>query len=190
MEITVKGKQMDVGEALRGHVETQLNQAVTRFFDRAIDASVVFQKKNHQFMVDISVHPGRGLLVQGSGTANDAHAAFDAAMERIGKQLKRYKQRLRDHHKGPADEKVVLAQRYVLTPEGEHEEVPAEAAHPAIVAEMPSTVANLSVSEAVMRMDLANAAALMFRNSAHGRLNVVYRRADGNIGWIDPSETN
>lgn len=190
MEITVKGKQMDVGEALRGHVETQLTQAVTKFFDRAIDASVVFQKNNHQFMVDISVHPGRGLLVQGSGGASDAHAAFDAAMERIGKQLKRYKQRLREHHKGPGDdEKVVQAQRYVLAPEG-HEEVPAEAAHPAIVAEMPTTVAKLSVSEAVMRMDLANAAALMFRNSAHGRLNVVYRRADGNIGWIDPSETN
>jgi ribosomal subunit interface protein len=187
MEITVKGKQMDVGEALRGHVEEQLNQAVTRYFEKAIDATVVFQKSGHQFSVDISVHPGRGLLVQGTGAAADAHQAFDAAMERIGKQLKRYKQRLRDHHKGPADEKVILAQRYVLKPEGEGEEVAAEA-HPAIVAEMPSSVATLTVGEAVMRMDLADVSALMFRNSAHGRLNVVYRRTDGNIGWIDPSE--
>ncbi|MEO5336182.1 MAG: ribosome-associated translation inhibitor RaiA [Magnetospirillum sp. WYHS-4] len=190
MEITVKGKQMDVGEALRGHVEQQLNQAVTKYFDRAIDATVVFQKTGHQFLVDISVHPGRGLLVQGSGNAGDAHQAFDGAMERIGKQLKRYKQRLRDHHKGPADdEKVVLAQRYILKAEGEHEEVPA-VAHPAIVAEMPTTVATMTVSEAVMRMDLADVAAMMFRNSAHGRLNVVYRRPDGNIGWIDPSESH
>lgn len=187
MDITVKGKQMDVGEALRGHVEDTLNTTVTKFFERAHDATVTFHKVNHGFRADISVHPGRGLLLQGSGEGTDAHATFDGAMERIEKQLRRYKRRLKDHHKMAGDDKIVAAQRYVLAPEGEEEVTEADS-NPAIIAELPTTVATLTVSEAVMRMDLANASAMMFRNSAHGGLNVVYRRNDGNIGWIDPSE--
>lgn len=189
MEITVKGKKMDVGEALSSHVEENLGTVVTKYFDKAIDATVTFSKSNHGFRADISVHPGRGLLVQGAGEGADAHVAFDDSVTRIEKQLRRYKRRLRDHHKARPDEKIIAAQRYVLAPETEGEEVPEEA-HPAIVAEMPTAVATLSVSEAVMRMDLADVSAMMFRNSAHGGLNVVYRRSDGNIGWIDPSESH
>ncbi len=187
MEITVKGKQMDVGGALRGHVTENLGSVVTKYFDRALDATVTFSKINHGFRSDILVHPGRGLLVQGVGEGNDAHVAFDNAVHRIEKQLRRYKKRLRDHHKARPDEKIIAAQRYVLAPESEEEEAPTEN-NPAIIAEMPTSVASLTVGEAVMRMDLADVSAMMFRNSAHDGLNVVYRRADGNIGWIDPSE--
>ncbi len=180
---------MDVGEALRGHVEGVLNATVSKYFERAIDASAVFSKDGqHGFKADISVHPGRGFLVQGSGAAGSARAAFDDSMGRIDKQLRRYKRRLKDYHKTQADEKIIAAQRYVIAPEEEGEDVVGEV-HPVIIAEMPTAVATLSVSEAVMRMDLADVSAMMFRNSAHGELNVVYRRADGNIGWIDPSGT-
>ena len=98
MEITVKGKQMDVGDALRDHVTDQLGATVVKYFERALDSNVVFSKQGHGFNVDLSVHAGRGMIVQGGGFAGDAYVAFDTALERIAKQLRRYKRRLRDHH--------------------------------------------------------------------------------------------
>ncbi|MCB2100295.1 MAG: ribosome-associated translation inhibitor RaiA [Rhodobacterales bacterium] len=185
MEITVKAKQLDIGDALRGHVESCLTEGVTKYFENALDATVTFSREAHSFRADISVHPGRGLMVKGGGMGGDAYVAFDSALERIAKQLRRYKRRLRNHHKGGEREDEIMAQYAIIQPEPEEKEVE-EDAQPAIIAEMPHHVSTLSVSEAVMRMDLADAPAMMFRNSAHGGLNVVYRRADGNIGWIDP----
>ena len=115
-------------------------------------------------------------------------AVFVHRLERIAKQLRRYKRRLTDHHKGRTVEEPILASQYIMAPESEEEELPPEG-QPAIIAELPTEIITLSVSEAVMRMDLADAPALMFRNRAHGGLNVVYRRPDGNIGWIDPANT-
>ncbi len=186
MDISVKGKHLNVGEALRGHVEENLNSCVLKYFERATDANVIFSREAHTFRVDISVHPWRGLLVQGRGSADDAYAAFDGALERISKQLKRYKSRIRDHHKARAQDEAMPAQYSILAPEAE-EETDSGDGHPAIIAEMPHGISTLTVGEAVMRMDLADAPVMMFRNSAHGGLNVVYRRADGNIGWIDPA---
>jgi ribosomal subunit interface protein len=187
MDISVKGRNLDVGDALKGHVEDHLGSAVTKYFMRAIDASVVFSREGRSLRADISVHPGpRGMVVQGGSESNDPYAAFDGALERISKQLRRYKRRLNSHHKGHGDD-VLPAQQYVIQPVHEDEEVAVDDS-PAIIAEMPAHIATLSVSEAVMRMDLADAQTTMFRNSATGRLNVVYHRADGNIGWIDPSE--
>ncbi|MFQ5766131.1 MAG: ribosome hibernation-promoting factor, HPF/YfiA family [Rhodospirillales bacterium] len=187
MDISVKGKNLNVGNALRGHVEDNLSNAVTKYFTRALDANVVFSREGHGLRADISVHPGpRGMVVQGASESNDPYAAFDGALARIAKQLRRYKRRLTDHHKGPPNDELP-ALRYVIQPENDDEEIAADA-QPAIVAEMPDTVATLTVSEAVMRMDLADQPVLVFRNGATGRLNVVYHRADGNIGWIDPSE--
>jgi len=187
MDIAVNGKNIDVGDALRDHVQSELTATVTKYFSRAHDAHVVFSREAHQFRADISVHPVRGMLVQGRSAAADAYAAFDGALERIAKQLRRYKRRLINHHKrGP--EEGIPAQQYVLAAESEDDEVP-EVAQPAIIAEMPTEIATLSVSEAVMRMDLADVPAMMFRNSGNGGLNVVYRRPDGNIGWIDPVDT-
>ena len=187
MDISVKGKNLDVGDALRGHAEGNHSSAVDKYFMRAIDASVVFTRQGRNLRADISVHPGpRGLLVQGRHESDDPYAAFDGALERISKQLRTYKRRLVNHHKDKG-EAALSALQYVIQPDHEDEEV-AEDAQPVIIAEMPEEIATLTVSEAVMRMDLADLPVTMFRDRTTGRLNVVYHRADGNIGWIDPSD--
>ncbi len=186
MDVTVKGKNMDVGEALRVHVVDTLNGAVGKYFDRAIDANVVFSREAHQFRCDLQVHAGRGVVVQGVNRGGDAYGAYDGALERIGKQLRRYKRRLTDYHKDAREDAMVTAQQYVLAPEEDTEEGLAAEASPIVVAEMETRIDTLTVSQAVMRMDLADLCVVMFRNRAHGGLNVVYRRSDGNIGWIDP----
>ncbi len=187
MEITIKGKHVDVGDALRGHAENQLQNSVKKYFENALDSTVVFSKEGIGFRADISVHAGRGMIMQGGADGNDAYIAFDGALGRISKQLRRYKTRIRNHHQnGPSDDELLMAQYSILASEGE-DELP-EVGEPAIVAEMPHKIATLTVSQAVMRMDFAHAPVMMFRNRAHGGLNVVYRRDDGNIGWIDPSD--
>ena len=179
---------MDVGGSLRGHVEDNLTANVKKYFDRAIDASVMFSREGHMFRSDISVHAGRGMVMQGKSEGGDAYAAFDGAMGRIVKQLRRYKRRLRDHHKGRGAEDVMPAQYAILSAEDDVEEIP-ENHQPAVIAEMSHHIATLTVGEAVMRMDLADSPVIMFRNRAHNGLNVIYRRADGNVGWIDPTNT-
>lgn len=189
MDVIVKGKHIDVGEALRSHAETNLRAHVGKYFSRAHDAQVTLSRAAHGFRADIMVHPMRGFLVQGSAEDADAYVAFDAALERILKQLRRYKRRLVDQHqrgRDGQDEGVVAAQQYVIAPEPD-DEVPSKEAPPVVVAEMPHEIAMLTVGEAVMRMDLADAPVVMFRNRANGVFNVVYRRSDGNIGWIDPT---
>jgi len=190
MEISVTGKNMDVGESLTSHVQNNLVPAVTKYFSQALDASVNFSKAGRGLRADITVHPGpRGLAIQGGGESADAYGAFDDALERISKQLRRYKRRLNDHHKSRDHENISLAQQYVMEPESETEEVSVDG-QPAIIAEMPTGIESLTVGQAVMRMDLADQPVIMFRNSASGSLNVVYRRPDGNVGWIDPAVNN
>lgn len=192
MQITVKGKQMDVGDALRGHAEQRLTDAVAKYFDQAIEASAVLSREAHEFRADISVHVGRGILVQGHSLGGTGYVAFDTALEHIAKRLRRYKRRLRDHHRkadraGNVDR--IMAQQYVLTEVNEIETPEAEEVEispPMVVAEMTTPIEVLTVEEAVMRMELADQPVVMFNNAAHGGLNVVYRRADGNFGWIDP----
>lgn len=188
MDISVSGKQVDVGEAFQIHAEDELTDAVTKYFEKAINAQVVLTKQGSSMHVEITVHPGpRGLIVQGHGDADEAYPAFDMALERIKKQLRRYKRRLvDDHRRRAAGEDILAAQQYVIQSDESEEEV-AEDAQPIIVAEMQTDIATISVSEAVMRMDLANVPVLMFRNSKTDTLSVVYHRKDGNIGWIDPS---
>ncbi|MEL0106783.1 MAG: ribosome-associated translation inhibitor RaiA [Rhodospirillaceae bacterium] len=185
MDISVQGKHVDVGDALRAHATDHLDSTVTKYFNRALNASVTFSKDGQSFRADISVHAGRGLSMQGSATHDDAYTAFDQSLERISKQLRRYKRRLTDHHRASAEDTEV-AQQYVIAPE-QGDEVP-EDSQPVIIAEMPHEIATLTVSQAVMHMDLSDLPLTLFRNRAHGGINVVYRRADGNIGWIDPNE--
>jgi ribosomal subunit interface protein len=187
MEISVKGKNLNVGDALREYVAKNLTADVKKYFDRALHATVIFSREAHLNRAEITVHAGRGLVMQGGAAADDIHAAFDSALERIAKQLRRYKRRLNDHHKGRGEE-TITASQYVLAPESEDQEVPADG-QPAVIAEMAAEIDTITVSEAVMRMDLADSPVMMFRNRAHGGLNVVYRRSDGNIGWIDPRGT-
>jgi ribosomal subunit interface protein len=189
MQIQVNGKQIDVGAALTEHVQTNLADAVAKYFDRPVDATVTFSKDRHEFRCDAHVHLPTGLVVQSKGTAADVYAAFELGAERIEKQLRRYKRRLRDHHKSrakPVD--VTDAAAYVLeASEAQGTEEP-EDLQPVIVAEMTEPVLSLSVGEAVMQMELAGKSFLIFRNDGTGRVNVVHTRDDGNIGWIDPSD--
>lgn len=188
MDVAIKGKGLDIGSALRDHVDSALGDAVAKYFSRAHDATVSVSREAYQFRADITVHPLRGVVVQSHGNADDAYAAFDVALERMTKQLRRYKRRLNDHHKARGNEDALPAQQYILQPEAEGEELPAEG-QPAIIAELTTEIATLSVGDAAMRMDLADIPALMFRNVTHGGLNVIYRRSDGNIGWIDPTNS-
>jgi len=188
MQVTVTGKQLDVGDALREHVEANLADQVAKYFDQAIESGVVFSSsaKGRLIRADIAVHAGRNIQMQGRAEAGDAYAAFDAALERIAKRLRRYKRRLRDHRKGPNDDALPALKYVIADNTGEEEEAPPAADRPVVIAEMSTPVETMTVSEAVMQMDLLDSSALMFRSSAHGGLNVVYRRRDGNIGWIDP----
>lgn len=189
MQIQVKGKHIDVGDALTAHVESNLDATVSKYFDRSVDAMVTFSKDRHQFRCDAHVHLPTGLIAQSSGVASDIYAAFDLGAERIEKQLRRYKRRLRDHHKHrakPVDVAEVPA--YVLeagAPDQDDAAEP-ETLQPAIIAEMTAPVLSLSVGEAVMQMELAAKDYLLFRNDGTARINLVFRREDGNIGWIDP----
>ncbi|MDP4796918.1 MAG: ribosome-associated translation inhibitor RaiA [Rhodospirillales bacterium] len=188
MEISVSGKHVDVGDAFRGYAEDQLTDSVKKYFDQAIDAQVTVSREGSMMHVEISVHPGpRGFVVQGSGQAAEAYPAFDIALERIAKQLRRYKRRLvGDKRHRTASDDVVLAQQYVIQGDSSDTEV-AEDAQPIIVAEMQTNIATLTVSQAVMHMDLADLPLLMFRNAQTNTMSVVYHRKDGNIGWIDPT---
>ena len=195
MQLTVTGKQTEIGEALRHHVEASLGAILGKYFKTAIEAHAVVSKEAHLSCAEISIHIGRGIVVNAHAAASEAYAAFDAAAERLAKQLRRYKRRLRDHHaKGrePAGASE-RAMDYVLAPIGDDEGAEGAEAEtdgvngaPAVIAEMITELPSLTVGEAAMRMDLAEAPVLLFRNRSHGELNLVYRRADGNIGWIDP----
>jgi ribosomal subunit interface protein len=191
MQLTVTGKQIEIGEALRNHVDTGLGGILAKYFKTAIEAHVVLGKEAHLFRAEISLHVGRGIIVNASATSVDCGAAFDAGAERIAKQLRRYKRRLRAHHARTHEEEVEAGERarsYVLAPFAEEagDEANGESGWPAVVAETITELPNLTVGEAVMRMDLADAPVLLFRNRSRGELNLVYRRPDGNIGWIEP----
>lgn len=186
MQISVKGKQLDVGEALRGHVEENLSAVVGKYFDSAQDAQVTLAKQGSVFSVDMVVHVGKRILVQSHGATGDAYSAFDQAAEHMAKRLRRYKRRLRDHHHQRPDQTDALpAQHYVLAGEDIDSEAE-ELDEPMVIAEMETGIETLSVGEAVMRMALENLPAMMFRNRAHSGLNMVYHRQDGHIGWVDP----
>ena len=191
MQITVSGKQIDVGAALRTHVEDHLVAAVSKYFDRPVDAHVVFSREGHEFTCDSSVHLPTGLTAQAHASSDDVYVAFEQATDRIEKQLRRHKRRLKDHHlsrKQPIE--VGEAASYVLRgyeEGGEDDAGPVDGEQPVIVAEMTMPIKRLTVGEAVMQMELAHAPFLMFRNDASGRINLVYQRDDGNVGWVDPA---
>lgn len=191
MRIQVSGKQIDVGDALTTHVEERLSEIVGKFAERPVEAIVIFSREAHEFCADASIHLSTGLTVQAKSRASEIYAAFEGATERMEKQLRRYKRRLKDHHRNRESPiEAIGAPSYILAGSGEHEEeAEPETLQPVIVAEMETKVQSLSVGEAVMQMELRGAPLLVFRNNAHGGVNVVYVREDGNIGWIDPRNT-
>jgi ribosomal subunit interface protein len=193
MQITVSGKQVDLSDALRTRVSTQMDTIASKYFDHALEANVTFSRARSFFTCDINVHAGRGLQLRGEGEAADANTAFDDAAEHIAKRLRRYRRRVNDHHRDLAQRaRPEAARQYILKEEAngvDHAAVDGrtlDEAYATVIAETQTEIVSLSVGEAVMRMDLADQTVMMFRNSASGVLNVVYRRGDGHIGWIDP----
>ncbi len=187
MQITVSGKQVDLSDALRTRVSDHLDVIASKYFDHALEAQVTFGRARSFFTCDISVHAGRGLTLRGEGEAADANTAFDDAAEHIAKRLRRYRRRVNEHARDSANrERPEAARRYVLRQEDGSTAGGNGEAQATIVAEDATEISLLTVGEAVMLMDLADQPAMMFRNKASGELNVVYRRSDGNIGWIDP----
>lgn len=187
MKYRISGKQIDIGDALTAHVQQELGSVVEKYAQRPTDAQVVFSKTAHEFVCEIVVHLSTGLTAQASARATEIYAAFDDSAEKMDKQLRRYKRRLKDHHKERANPVEVLGgASYILAAGNEAEETEPETLQPMIIAEMETRVPTVSVGEAVMQMELAHAPVLVFRNEKTNGVNVVYRREDGNIGWIDP----
>jgi ribosomal subunit interface protein len=187
MQITVSGKQVDLSDALRTRVSDHLDVIASKYFDHALEAQVTFSRARSFFICDINVHAGRGLSLRGEGEAADANTAFDDAAEHIAKRLRRYRRRVNEHARDSANrERPEAARQYTLRQEEGTAPGANGEAHATVIAEQATEISLLSVSEAVMRMDLADQPVLMFRNTTTGELNVVYRRSDGNIGWIDP----
>jgi ribosomal subunit interface protein len=191
MHITVSGRHLDVGASLRQHAVEQIEAAVSKYFDRPIDATVTFGKRGAFFAADITVHVGRGIDAHASAEADDAYRAFGTALDHLSKRLRRHKRRLRDHHQGGARAfETAAARQYILDLSAATDEpdapAPAGRPEPIVVADMTAEIPTLTVGEAAMRLDLGAEPALLFRNAAHGGLNMIYRRADGNVGWVDP----
>lgn len=190
MNIIVTGKQMDIGDSLRSYVEDHIDGIVDKYFENTIDSidgTVTMSKNAHLHRADCNIHLGHGVYLQTHAEEKDIYAAFDSAAEKMEKRLRRYKRRLTNHHKERSNRDVKIPAQYnVFQAEDDVKEEPTEELQPAIIAEMQLDIPEVSVSDAVMRLDLGELQTLMFRNSAHGGLNVVYRRTDGNIGWIDP----
>lgn len=186
MQLQISGKHIDTGDALQTHVSDRLGEATEKYFDRTVDAQVTFTKEGFAFHCNIQVHLSSGMILQARGEAAEIYAAFDNAMERMEKRLRRYKRRLKNHHGDKAERAAYLeAPSFVIQAEEETSEEP-DSLEPVVIAEGTERVPTLTVGEAVMAMEFQDAPVLMFRNSAHGGFNVVYRRADGNVGWVDP----
>lgn len=199
MRVQVAGRHMDVGEALRSRITEELSSGISKYFNRATDALVTVEKDGSRYGVDCVVHLASGITLEVGGKGGDAHLAFDDALGKIEKRVRRYKSRLRNHHNMnksplPAEEApaYVLA-RFQDEDEEDSEDVgaqnasgPAADTAPLVIAEARAAVKTMPVAMAVMQLELTEAPAMMFRNAAHGGLNMVFRRDDGNIGWVDP----
>lgn len=187
MRYQISGKQIDIGAALQNHVQTELGEVVSKYAQRPTDAHVVFSRSAHEYVCEATVHLSTGLTAQAKAHATEIYAAFDSCCEKMDKQLRRYKRRLKDHHKDRAEPVELFgASSYILASEEPDAQSEPDSLQPMIVAEMETKIPSLSVGEAVMQMELAGAPVLVFRNESKDGLNVVYRREDGNIGWIDP----
>lgn len=189
MRYQISGKQIDIGEALQTHVKAEIGEIVEKYAQRPTDATVVFSRAAHELACEAVIHLSTGLTAQARGHATDIYAAFESAREKLDKQLRRYKRRLRNHHhdrKEPVE--FGDGASYILAPSEEAEEDEVATLQPVVVAEMEARIPSLTVGEAVMQLELTTHAFLVFRNEGHGGVNVVYRRNDGNIGWIDPGQ--
>ncbi len=184
MGVRVSGKHMEIGDAFRAKIEDHIEDAVTKYFDGGYSGQVTVEKASGRFTADCRVHLDTGVVLHATGQAAEPQAAYDAAGERIEKRLRRYKRRLRDHHAGANGSHVEVAYSVFDSVPDETEELPEDYA-PTVVAESTKQMKTMSVAEAVLVLDMTDESVVVFRNAGNDTLNVVYRRHDGNIGWVD-----
>ena len=197
MGLRVSGKNFDIGEAMRQHVHDRVAAAAGKYFDGSVTGHVIVEHEGSGYRADCTLHLTSGITIQVEGRAHDPYMSFDQAADRLEKRLRRYKRRLKDHHaggddeaavvptEGVADEADVVADYMIEAPDAEASE---EAEfHAVVVAEQTAALRTMPVAAAVLELDFTGAPVLVFRHASSGRVNVVYRRSDGNIGWIDPS---
>lgn len=187
MRYQISGRHIDIGEALQTHVKAELGEVVEKYAQRPTEAIVVFSRESHENVCESVIHLSTGLTAQARGHAGDIYAAFESCREKLDKQLRRYKRRLRDHHRErTAPVEFDGGAAYILAATEDTEDDEPATLQPVVIAEMETKIPSITVGEAVMQMELAGQRMLVFRNEGHGGVNVVYRRDDGNIGWIDP----
>jgi ribosomal subunit interface protein len=197
MQVQVTGKHVDVGEALRSRVSDELSTSIGKYFDRGGGADVVVSREGQSFKVDCAVTLASGQQLTTHGLGGDAHVAFDAALEKMDKRIRRYKRRLKDHHGAAQAKQQETAAYFVIQSPDEADDLDdgldddsvVGFPEPMVIAETEKPLRSMTVSMAVMELDLTESQTIVFRNAAHGGLSVVYRRPDGNIGWIDPERT-
>jgi ribosomal subunit interface protein len=197
VQIQITGKHMDLGEALRSRIEDGLEAAVSKYFNKTGEANVFVSQQGHLVEVDCNVHLPSGIVLQSTGKAGDPYAALEDSLDKMEKRVRRYKRRLKDHHASPvAPLPSEIATGAVFTLNGHSadvdeldEDVMDISDVPLTVAETSVNIRKMTVSEAVMQLELQEVPALMFRNAGHDGLNMVYRRPDGHIGWVDPANT-
>ena len=194
MQVQVTGKHVDVGEALRARVSDELTTNIAKYFDRGGGADVVVTREGAAFKVDCAVTLASGTQLTTHGVGGDAHLAFDAALEKMVKRIRRYTRRLKDHHLQAQAKQAETAAYFVLQPTGEEDDVVEDEdefayPEPVVIAETEKAIRTMTVAMAVMELDLTESQTIVFRNAAHGGFSVVYRRPDGNIGWIDPERS-
>jgi ribosomal subunit interface protein len=185
MKLTITGKHMDIGDSLKDHIETAIKTSVKTLLGDVVEAQVVVSKNNHLFTTDLVVHVSRHFVVRSQHSDEDPYGSYDKALTKMQTQITRYKARLRDQ-KRVRDDNFSPAKQYVVN----NQEDDKGEDNPLIIAEMPHEIPSVNVGEAVMLMDLADSSVMMFKNTLSGHFNVVYRRTDGNVGWIDPTMTN
>jgi len=189
MDLRVSGKNFSIGEAMRTHVSDRIQAAVQKYFDGSVSGHVIVDHEGSGYRSDCTLHLASGITLQAEGRAIEPYASFEQAADRLEKRLRRYKRRLKDHHgaNGHAEHpaREVFASYVLEAPEDEN--VDDVGFNPVVVAEKTATLRRLSVSDAVLDLDMTGAPVIVFRNAGSERVNIVYRRSDGNIGWIDPA---
>lgn len=196
MQVQIAGKKLEIGSALQERIAFGLESRVSKYFTRTGEAFVTVSKPGWAFTVDCSIHLPSGVTLQAHGEGDDAYLAFEQSLDKIEKRVRRYKNRLRNHRAKDTETPEFAAERIILAPaanedgdESLADGVDGEAGDaPVIVAESDTKIQTMTVSMAVMQLELADSPAVLFRNAANSRLNMVYRRPDGNFGWVDPEK--
>ncbi|MCG6121635.1 MAG: ribosome-associated translation inhibitor RaiA [Microvirga sp.] len=190
MTLRISGKNMDIGESLRTHVQGRVEAALAKYFDGAVTGHVTFEPEGSGYRSECVLHLATGVTLESTGAAQEAYVAFDQTATRIEKRLRRHKRRLNDRSSANGKSHEVIAASYSVIESPAFDDAAEEEAegefHPVVIHESTRSLQSLSVSEAVVELDLTGAACLVFQHAGSGRVNIVYRRTDGAIGWVDP----